>query len=81
MMLAPCAAIVAVSGVVRMLRVSVRCAVRVVLAYAVVGDTRHVAEVPLCWVWCLSRVCACARGASEDCENMGNSAAVSCAHY
>ncbi len=33
-----------------MLRLSVRCAVRGLLACAVLGDTRHDADVPLWWV-------------------------------
>ncbi len=35
---------------VRTLRVSVRCVVRGLLACAVLGDTRHDAHVPLCWM-------------------------------
>ncbi len=38
------------AGLECILRLRVRCAVRGLLACAVLGDTRHDADVPLCWV-------------------------------
>ncbi len=49
-----------VRGLCCMLRWSVRCAMRGLLACAVLGDTRHVADMSLCWVGLVAS-CASAR--------------------